>query len=193
MRSLTWPDWDAVGFGLVHRVWTHPLLDTLLPIWRDKSTWVPVYAIAGILLLLRFRSRALLLLVGAGAAVGIADGLSSAWLKPLFGRLRPCRDTLFAGPVRDLIACGPGLSFPSSHAANHMALALFLVLASRNRYPWISASLLLWAVSIAYAQVYVGLHYPLDALGGLLVGAVAATATTGVYRLSLGLLTRRQA
>ena len=31
--------------------------------------------------------------------------------------------------------------------------------------------LLIWAASIAYAQVYVGVHYPLDVLCGALLGA----------------------
>ena len=35
--------WDQYLFGIINNDWTHPLLDTLLPLWRTKTTWIPMY------------------------------------------------------------------------------------------------------------------------------------------------------
>ena len=34
--------------------------------------------------------------------------------------------------------------------------------------------LILWATAICYAQIYVGVHYPLDVLGGAILGLLTA-------------------
>ena len=66
--------------------------------------------------------------------------------------------------------CGSGYSFTSSHATNHFAIALFLVLLWGRKHPFLRYLFPLWAASIALAQVYVGVHYPLDIFVGSLLG-----------------------
>ncbi len=83
------------------------------------------------------------------------------------------------------VACGPAYSFPSSHATNHMALAVLLVLALRNQLRRARWWLIPWAVSIGYAQVYVGVHFPLDILGGFVLGAATGAAGFRIYSHSL--------
>jgi undecaprenyl-diphosphatase len=61
-------------------------------------------------------------------------------------------------------------SFPSSHAAIAFALA-FTVLLARRSYGW---ALLVLAAFVAFGRVYVGVHYPLDVVAGLLVGLLCA-------------------
>jgi len=58
----------------------------------------------------------------------------------------------------------------------------------RHRPWW----LILWAASIAYAQVYVGVHYPLDVIaGGLLGWLIGSLLARGL--LKTGLLTGEKA
>ena len=68
--------------------------------------------------------------------------------------------------------CGAGYSFTSSHAANHFAVATFLIMTIGQILPKIKKWLWLWAASIALAQVYVGVHFPLDVLAGGILGVV---------------------
>jgi undecaprenyl-diphosphatase len=39
-----------------------------------------------------------------------------------------------------------------------------------------------WAASICYAQVYVGVHYPLDIAGGALLGMLAGLMSGGFFQ-----------
>ena len=112
----------------------------------------------------------LILLVFA-ATVGTADFISSGLIKKNIQRLRPCNDPVFREMVHlRLPRCGGGYSFPSSHAANHFAAAVFLAMLFGRRKRWVWPALFGWAASIALMQVYVGVHYPADILGGAAVG-----------------------
>ncbi len=64
-------------------------------------------------------------------------------------------------------------SFPSGHAATSFACAATLApFAPRQAKP----VLYVLAAAIAYSRVYVGVHYPLDVLGGAALGLLVATA-----------------
>jgi undecaprenyl-diphosphatase len=61
-------------------------------------------------------------------------------------------------------------SFTSNHAANHFALATFCFITLKSAFKGYTWLFYLWAALIGYAQVYVGVHYPLDVLGGAAMG-----------------------
>jgi undecaprenyl-diphosphatase len=169
--------WDTALFELINSGWTAAWLDALMPLWREKTTWIPLYLALSAFLVYRFRKNALPLLLGCTLTVGVADVVSSSLVKPAVQRLRPCNTAELRTEIHQLVPCGSGYSFTSSHAANHFALAVFLLLTLGGLWPWIRLPLLVWASSIAYGQVYVGVHYPLDvAAGGLLGTAIASIA-----------------
>jgi undecaprenyl-diphosphatase len=181
LASSPWPSWDADVLRWTHAHARWSWVEHLAPIWRDKRSWLPLYLVLLLWLYRRYQWRGVALAIMAGLCVGISDGLVASVLKPAFGRARPCHDPDLLAQLRLLIDCGPGRSFPSAHASNHMALAVFVVQALPKRHPWILV-LLLWALSIAWAQVYVGVHYPLDAGMGMLFGGLIGAALAWVYR-----------
>ncbi len=77
-----------------------------------------------------------------------------------------------------LVDCGPGKSFPSSHAVNNFALA---VLFSHYYRPWTWA-FFTWAGLVAFSRVAVGVHFPLDAAGGALIGTLLAAGVIRLWR-----------
>ena len=102
-------------------------------------------------------------------------------------RLRPCNEPALMEKVRLVIQqCPGGYSFVSNHAANHFALATFMVLTFRSVFKGWTYLAYVWALLISFAQIYVGVHYPLDVLAGALLGVAAGTLTAWVYRANFG-------
>ena len=78
---------------------------------------------------------------------------------------------------------GPALkatAFPSGHTATIFAWAGVLALGFRNG--WLGAGLLLIAAAVGLSRIMVGVHWPLDVLGGALLGWMSAVWATGLAR-----------
>lgn len=164
---------DEQVFILINTTWGNALFDTILPPIRDKLFWIPLYVIVAGILVYRFRVQGLWMVILIVANFAASDQLSSSVIKPAVGRLRPCNEPAFQQQVNLRIdACGAGKSFTSSHATNTFAFAVMLTLLFKKRLKWITPVALIWAGSISYAQVYVGVHYPLDIVAGALLGTL---------------------
>ena len=46
----------------------------------------------------------------------------------------------------------------------------------------------LWAFFISYAQIYVGVHYPLDVAGGAVLGVAVGSLTAWIFHTKWGSL-----
>jgi len=105
--------------------------------------------------------------------VSLADLSSVHCFKNVFMRLRPCHDPELADQIRLLVSKGGLYGFVSSHAANFFAIAgiVSALLSERKYLPYLLYS---WATLVAYSRIYVGKHYPLDIIGGALLGLVIA-------------------
>ncbi|WP_116124291.1 phosphatase PAP2 family protein [Lewinella sp. IMCC34183] len=172
---------DYAVFDLINRQAANPFLDAVVPVYRDKLTWIPLYA--GLLWLIYRRMGlrdTVYLLLCIGVVIAVADQVAASVLKPWVGKLRPCADPLLEGRVRSLVPCGGKFTFPSNHATNHFALATVLAMTLVRRWYW-QVVLFLWAASIALAQVYVGKHFPVDVLAGASLGT--ALGIVGVWIL----------
>jgi undecaprenyl-diphosphatase len=101
-------------------------------------------------------------------AVAVADW-SATGLKALIDRPRP--PLRYAEP-KPLVQVPHDASFPSGHAATSFAAATILSFAS----PRLAPLFFLLAAAIAFSRVYVGVHYPLDVIGGALLGVFVATS-----------------
>ncbi|MBK9337764.1 MAG: phosphatase PAP2 family protein [Lewinellaceae bacterium] len=176
---------DAALLHWINSTGSNPVFDFLLPLFREKWFWAPLYLFVLVFFLQNSGSRrGMILIFGLVIAAGLADFTSSTLIKKNVRRLRPCNDPAIRELVVQRVPCGSGYSFTSSHAANHFAAAVFLSFTLGTRIPRVRLGLLVWASIVAYSQVYVGVHYPSDVLcGGLLGAAIGSLVAHGFDRL----------
>ena len=175
-------DIDQSLFILINSKWTAPFLDNVLPFLRQSNTWLPFYLFLGVFVLLNFKWKAFPWILFFVLTITLSDQISSALIKPLVMRLRPCIDPDFSFNVRLLVnRCSGGYSFTSSHATNHFGMATFLAFTLKPYFGNRTNLIFLWAASISYSQVYVGVHYPIDILSGALLGTFIGFVTSWYY------------
>jgi membrane-associated phospholipid phosphatase len=163
-------------FVLINSHWSNSFFDFICPLLRNKYTWLPLYVFLFSFLIINFKRKGWLILIFLILTVACADQISSHVLKPAVKRIRPCNQEILAGKVRMLVGCSNSYSFPSSHASNHFAAAIFLIVLFAKRRMWFISLLVLWAGAISYSQVYVGLHFPIDILAGAIIGCLMGWA-----------------
>ena len=166
--------------------WHAPWADTLMWIVSAKTTWIPLYLLLIGLLVWRYRQPAptpikwlqkvpacVVMIVVIALAVGAADFIASGILKDWVARPRPSRVPELEGVLHLVNGYKSGqYGFVSSHAANTMAVALLFSLIWRNKIA--TVGLMLWVAANCYSRMYLGVHYPTDILGGLIVGSLVA-------------------
>ena len=103
------------------------------------------------------------------AITGIGVWLAARWIKEMVGRGRP--DDLLDG-VHVRGGQDSGLGFVSGHAAVAVAIATLIAPYLGRRARWIAVA---WAVGVCVSRIYVGVHLPLDVIGGAALGWAAGS------------------
>lgn len=182
--------WDKKLFILLNSKWTNPFFDTVLPYFRDSVFWAPLYLFLLVFIAINYGKKGWWWSLAFVCTIAIADMVSSRIFKQSFERLRPCQDPFFFDQVRLLLkSCSGSFSFTSSHAANHFGMATFASITFYSTFKRYIYLTYLWAFFISYAQVYVGVHYPLDVLGGAVIGSLAGVLTASVFNKQVGSFT----
>ena len=168
--------WDR---RMVHTIGDNRALQKLGRMFMTATTLGDGYLWASLALgLLLFGGAAGRRYVGVGFGVTVANILSFRLVKTMTGRVRPT--TSQEQRLRTRI---DGYSFPSGHATTSFGLAWVV----SNAYPHVAiqTSVYVVAATIAFSRVVVREHYPLDVLGGAILGsAVAASLFPFLTRLA---------
>lgn len=160
-----------------------PFFDRFMMLCTGRFIWIPMYVTILFILLKSFRPKLVLLYaVAIALAITLTDQTCSSLIRPLVERMRPSN---IENPLSAYLHIVDGYrggryGFPSCHAANSFALAVFIVCLVRR---WRLAIFIFgWAVLNSYSRLYLGVHYP----GDLLVGAMIGSAFGYLcYRLTL--------
>jgi undecaprenyl-diphosphatase len=107
------------------------------------------------------------------ASTAVASAVVNLALKPLGGRRRPDR-VLHRVPVDRHVAMPRSTSFPSGHSASAFAFAAGVA----HAFPAAGLPLHAAATLVAYSRVHTGVHYPIDAIVGSVVGSALTPLTT---------------
>ncbi|MFO7525216.1 MAG: phosphatase PAP2 family protein [Ignavibacteriaceae bacterium] len=101
--------------------------------------------------------------IGVILLITVGDQLGHRVLKEIVARPRPCNSL---ADILTPLGCTGSYSFPSNHAINNFASAMFFYML----FPKLKWILFITAFFVSLSRVYLGLHYPSDIIGGALIG-----------------------
>lgn len=152
-----------------------PFFDSVMWCISGRWIWVPFYAVLAYLLFRRMSwKRASICLVTIGLIILAADQTCTTLIRPEIGRLRPAN---LNNPLSSFVHVvngyrGGRYGFPSCHAANTFALAVFMSLVIRHK--WFTVMMFSWAFVVSYSRMYLGVHYFGDLFCGATIGSLFA-------------------
>lgn len=176
--------------------WTAPWADQLMMTMSKVPVWYPLYVLVAIALFIpgtysqhslyrRECSGAKIWKVGLTAFVSVllcylfTDHLSHI-VRNTVCRPRPGFDPEIGSLVRLIAGAGNPYGFFSGHAANTIGFAVLTSLIVRRR-AWTVVSLV-WALLVCYSRCYLGQHYPIDVLTGIICGIIFSLAGYWLYK-----------
>jgi len=177
---------DKSLFVAVNTQSANPVFDVIMPFMRKQQHWYPLYLALLLYVSYKFRQRAIGWVLFFILTVALTDLTGTNVFKYGFERIRPCNDPDLIGNMRLLVPCPAGFGFTSNHAANHFGMAFFFFFTFRHLlkgWVWLG---FLWAGLIAFAQVYVGVHFPADVIGGAMLGFIYGTLTAYLFNRYIG-------
>ncbi|RIA10317.1 undecaprenyl-diphosphatase [Flavobacteriaceae bacterium MAR_2010_72] len=149
--------------------------------YTTKVFWIPLYALMAYWMYKKLNTKMFILtLLVIVLMISFTDQVTNLF-KHTVQRLRPCHEDGVAEVMRLVRAtCGGQYGYFSGHASNSMALAIFVGSMLRSRFKNILHILIVWSIVMGYSRIYVGAHYPLDVVSGLIFGALSGY---GFFRL----------
>lgn len=181
-NSEVFPAWianlDSAMFILINQSFSNPLLDLVMSLITHIGSTI-FWLIMALILWFSDRKKEAILL----ATAIILGGIFFIFLKVFIARPRPYQ--VIAGSR--VIEVEGGSSFPSGHAKNVFSVAVIL---GKNRIKRWKVSLYTLAVIVSFSRIYVGMHYPLDALVGAIAGYIIAKIIL-LYEKQIILLTTK--
>ena len=157
-----------------------PFWDNFFFLFTQTITWVPLYLTIIYIIVKSQKKGSIITLISLIVLISLCDQISTNIFKEGFERLRPSQDPTIQNMVHIVGGRKGGLyGFVSSHAANSFALAMFVSMLFRNRA--LSITIFGWALLNSYSRIYLGLHYPGDILGGMVLGIVLTIIVYVLY------------
>lgn len=162
----------------LHSSYFDALMFAISKMW----VWIPLYISVIFIVVKHYRKNSIFVLGALILCVVLADQISSGLIKEWVQRPRPSREDSLT-PFIHLVNGYKGgrFGFVSSHAANTFGFALLTsVLFRRANYSFL---IIAWSLIVSYSRIYLGVHYPLDILGGFMVGGITAFACYQFLRI----------
>ncbi|MAU30567.1 MAG: phosphatase PAP2 family protein [Flavobacteriaceae bacterium] len=144
------------------------------PIWisiTDKFTFLPLFILIIFFLFKKNGTKGLfVILLFISVLILFTDQFTNV-VKDFAQRLRPCRLDDLQGLLRGIdVRCGK-YGFFSAHAANSISVTIFIInCVDESVKNFLKPVLVFWVMIFSYSRIYLGVHYPLDTIFGLLFG-----------------------
>lgn len=158
-----------------------PTADTIFYWASAKTIWAPLYALILWMIYRRYGWKTTLAsFLFILLCVGICDQLCNLF-KEGGKKFRPSHDPEIQAMVHVVDGYrGKLYGTISAHSAISFAIARFSSLVIKNRN--FTILIFLWATFVAYSRIYLGLHFPLDLIGGALLGILTGWAMFRLFQ-----------
>jgi undecaprenyl-diphosphatase len=157
---------DSNLFLALNRIHS-PWWDSAMLLFTRKETWLIFYLMLIVVIFRNYERKAWLILVVMILGVTASDQITNV-IKMLTERLRPGHEPAISDMVHIVLRKGGLYGFVSAHASNSIFVLVFTKSLFRNRASFFA--LLMWTLLVSYSRIYGGNHYPLDILGGWILG-----------------------
>lgn len=166
-------EFDRYLFLLINGM-HNPVLDKLMLAASNALWWMPLFIWLLYVLFKSYPGKAFLwVALGIILSITLTDRLSVMAFKEVFLRYRPCHNLEIMDQIHLVKEyCGGKYGFVSSHATNYAGLGVLFYGLLKFQYPKSYLIFIPWVFIIGYSRVYIGVHYPLDVLGGWILGSV---------------------
>lgn len=159
--------------------------DGLWLVITNKFSFIPLYALLLFLIFKKFGLKGMLLMIVLIALmVTFTDQMTNV-AKRGFARFRPCGTAGVMDKMRLVTSYCGKYGYFSGHSSNTMAAAIFAGLLLKPYYKKLLYILVFWSITVAYSRIYVGKHFPLDIVSGMLFGVFSGFAFYNIAKYIL--------
>ena len=177
---------DNKLFELINQKWINPIFDLIMIWFSQVKNWYLFYLILVAFIYFKIRNEIWRWIIVSYLNIFLIYEINNQIIKKLFQQIRPCNDTNLIFKIRLLVDdCPDNFGFTSMQSSINFGFIFFLYFTnSKILSKYILFFIFMYVIAISYSQIYIGVHFPKDILGGALLGSFVSFITARLYLLN---------